>query len=243
MNTAMRSSDASSFMMDLVVPPDIYCLCCGDAMEGSRVHGICDGCAQKIDWYTENPYRRDMDIFAFDDLWPCCRYGFYPRRIIAGFKLGARPYASRPLGRLMAERLAMTGEKDLILTPVPMHPEKQRKRGFNQSHLLAKEISRISGEAFEGGLLEKTRKTASMRTSSGSARRMLLDDSIVLAQGASSKILGRQVVLVDDVVTTGTTADSCARLLKQAGASRISVLCFAVSPIYTAMDTQEENDV
>ena len=69
------------------------------------------------------------------------------------------------------------------------------------------------------------------------------DDSIVLAEGASPKILGRHVVLVDDVVTTGTTADSCARLLKQAGASRVSVLCFAVSPIYTAMDTQEENDV
>ncbi|MBQ3579210.1 MAG: hypothetical protein II974_11170, partial [Firmicutes bacterium] len=81
------------------------------------------------------------------------------------------------------------------------------------------------------------------RMSSGSVRRMLLDDSIVLAEGASQKILGRHVVLVDDVVTTGTTADSCARLLKQAGASRVSVLCFVVSPIYTAMDTQEENDV
>ncbi|MBR0139002.1 MAG: ComF family protein [Firmicutes bacterium] len=229
--------------LGLLFPKNIYCLCCGDSMEDSRIHGICDVCAEKIDWNTENPYRRDMDLFAFDGLLPCCRYGFYPRRIIAGFKLGSRPYAASSIGLLMAERLAMSGEKGFIVSCVPMHPKKQRKRGFNQSELLARVIARERGEELDTGLLVKVKETASMRKSSGDDRRVLLDDSIELASGAEEKIKGRHVVLVDDVVTTGTTADSCARLLKQGGASKVTVLCFAVSPSYKAMDTQDENDV
>ena len=74
------------------------------------------------------------------------------------------------------------------------------------------------------------------------ARRMVGNDCRVLipTAGLTGAIF---MVLVDDVVTTGTTADSCARLLKQGGASKVTVLCFAVSPSYKAMDTQEENDV
>ncbi len=229
--------------LDLVFPQNIYCLCCGDSMEASRVHGLCDVCAEKIDWNVENPYRRDMDLFAFDELLPCCRYGFYPRRVIAGFKLGHRPYAASSIGLLMAERLAMSGDKGVLISCVPMHPNKRRKRGFNQSELLAGVIARERGEELDTGLLVKVRETASMRKSSGDDRRVLLDDSIELAVGAEERVKGRHVVLVDDVVTTGTTADSCARLLKQGGAAKVSVLCFAVSPSYKAMDTQEENDV
>ncbi len=230
-------------ILGAVFPRDIYCLCCGDAMEPSRIHGVCDVCAEKINWDENDPFRRDEDVYAFDELLTCCRYGFYPRRIIAGFKLGARPYAASSIGLLLAERLAKTGVSGVLIVPVPMFPAKKRKRGFNQSELLAREVAGALGEGYGGGLLVKTKETPSMRLSSGDARRMLLDDSIDLAPGAEEKLAGRHIVLVDDVVTTGTTADSCARLLKQGGAGKVSVLCFAVSPLHNRVDIREEDEI
>ena len=74
-------------------------------MESSRIHGICDVCASKIDWSLEDPFKRIIDEFAFDELLMCCVYGFYPRQIMSRFKLAGNPYAAGPVGLLMAERL------------------------------------------------------------------------------------------------------------------------------------------
>ncbi len=215
------------WLLDAVYPQNIYCLCCGDSMENSRIHGICDVCAEKIDWRTENTLKRHMEEFAFDELFMCCVYGFYPRQIMSRFKLAGNPYAARPIGRLLGERLMMEDIKPDALIAVPMHKEKQKKRGFNQSELLAEYAAKTSGISFVPGVLLKPEKTASMRLSDGRARRNQLEGSFAVSPKYQEWVKGRDLILVDDVVTTGSTADACARLLKEAGAARVSVLCFA----------------
>ena len=241
MKIAEISGRLKSEILNLVFPENMYCLCCGDAMEPSRVHGICDACAARIDWNTSNPFREES--FAFDDLWPCCRYGAYPRRIISGMKLGSKPYAAGSVGLLLAERLEMTGEKDVVIVPVPMYAQKQQQRGFNQAELLARAAAEKLGLPFLAKALVKTKPTKSMRLSSGDERRQLQGDAFELSEGAAEAICGKHVVLVDDVVTTGSTADACAKILKEGGAVRVSVLCFASSYGYKRLDTDGDNDV
>ncbi len=115
-----------------------------------------------------------------------------------------------------------------IVTCVPMHRDKLRKRGYNQAELLAKAAAKELGLPY-ADLLIKQKATASMRGSDAQTRRGLLTDSFTLAKDAEDRIRDKHIILVDDVMTTGSTADVCARLLRSGGAARVDVLCFAVS--------------
>ncbi len=213
-------------LLDILYPENIYCLCCGDTMEESRVHGICDKCSQNMNWTLEDPFRNSDEGFCFDEVISCCRYGFYARKIMNGLKVTGRPYMAKGPGMLMAERVKLHGGSFDALVPVPMHKEKLAKRGFNQAELLAK----AAADGLELPVwkaLIKTEKTASMRGSDSIARRLMLRGAFRTAQGFEEKLQGKSILLVDDVCTTGSTADACAAALREAGAAHVSLLCFA----------------
>jgi competence protein ComFC len=217
-------------VLDLIFPENLYCMCCDDLIDNSRIHGICDSCIEKIVWTVENPYKSAMDEFSFDDVLACCIYGFYPRRIIHGLKLNGQTYVAKGLGKLMAERAMLSPDKYDMLIPVPSTKKKDKKRGFNQAQLLAKYAARELGLPLEEKILYKRRETASMRTSTGTERRFLLQN--VFDTENTYRILGKNILLVDDVITTGSTADECARVLKAAGCAKVSILCFACTGMY-----------
>ena len=212
-------------LLDLIYPENLYCLCCGDTIESSRVHGICDVCAEKIKWELDDPFKTSRGDYAFDEVISCCRYGFFARKIMNGLKESGKPYMAMGPGKLMAERVKLHGGSFSALVPVPMHKEKLAKRGFNQSLLLARAAASELGLPVWEALL-KTEKTASMRGSDGAARRAMLRNAFILAEGYEEKLHGKKVLLVDDVCTTGSTADACSAVLRSAGAS-VSLLCFA----------------
>jgi len=205
-------------------------------MQKNRVHGLCDSCAEKIEWLTEDPFRSALSGFAFDSVKACCRYGFYVRQIMNKLKLGGEAYIAEGLGKLMGERMLLefdspeegSASAPDIVTSVPMHREKLLKRGYNQAELLAKAAAKECGLPY-AVLLVKQRATASMRGSDAETRRSMLTDSFAPAKGAEELINGKHILLADDVITTGSTADACARVLRSCGAARVSVLCFAVS--------------
>ncbi|MBQ3930985.1 MAG: ComF family protein [Firmicutes bacterium] len=224
---------AAGKALDLVFPQNIYCLCCGDTMESSRIHGICDKCAEKINWLDHDPFRASLEDFAFDHVLSCCVYGFYPRRIMHDLKLHGKPYIARSIGPLMAEKVltetALTGGVYTALLPVPCTAAKRRKRGYNQAELLAKYAAKQLGLPVWTDVLIKTKETPSMRLSTGEERRNLMQGVFAVDQNTCAKLPGADILLVDDVLTTGSTADACARTLKDAGARTVTVLCFASS--------------
>ena len=120
---------------------------------------------------------------------------------------------------------------------MPLHKEKLARRGFNQSELLAKAAVGGLGLPVWNALI-KTEKTASMRGSDGVTRRLMLRNAFAAAPGYETKLQGKSILLVDDVCTTGSTADACAAALRAAGAARVSLLCFA-----SAGSDEERRDV
>ena len=221
--------------LDLVYPQNLYCLCCEDTMEQSRIHGICDRCAEKINWLDHDPFRAALDEFAFDKVMSCCVYGFYPRKIMYGLKLHNKTYIAKNIGLLMAEKVkleagcsgGLSDSSYTALVPVPSSPKKLKTRGYNQAELLAERISKELGLPLWKDALLKTRETASLRMSTGQERRSILEGAFAVPESACEKVRGADILLVDDVVTTGSTADACAIALRDAGAKSVTVLCFA----------------
>ena len=213
--------------LDLVYPQNLYCLCCEDTMEQSRIHGICDCCAGKINWLDHDPFRAAIDEFAFDKVLSCCVYGFYPRKIMYGLKLHNKTYAAKNIGLLMAQKVQLEGGAFTALIPVPSSEKKIRKRGYNQAELLARQAAGELGLPLWTDSLIKTKETASLRLSTGQERRSILEGAFCVPENACEKVRGADILLVDDVVTTGSTADACAQALRDAGAKSVCVLCFA----------------
>jgi ComF family protein len=129
---------------------------------------------------------------------------------------------AEPLGGFLMSALPRDERFDAI-TPVPLHWRRRWRRGFNQSDLLARVVSRRTGIPVVHAL-RRARATATQARLSNSARRR----NVAAAFRRKGPILdGRRILLIDDVMTTGSTAAACASVLKRAGASRVALLTVA----------------
>ena len=153
-------------------------------------------------------------------------FGFYEaelRQLIHLFKYGRVCTLSRPLGKLLAQALPREQAFDVII-PMPLHWRKRWQRGFNQSQLLAREIGRRTHTPVQDAL-RRVRNTPAQAGLTSAKRRLNVSGAFQAKKGAA--IDGRRVLLIDDVMTTGATAASCARALQQAGARQVTLLTLA----------------
>jgi ComF family protein len=139
--------------------------------------------------------------------------------------------AARVLGNMLADAIASLGiqspEAGIIVVPVPLHPRKLRQRGFNQSQVIARAaLARIGPQmSLNPKVLKRLRETRSQTGLTRHQRRENIRGAFGVFQPQS--IEGREILLVDDVFTTGTTVSECARVLRRAGASKIWVATVA----------------
>ncbi len=152
-------------------------------------------------------------------------FGFYEdelRQLIHLFKYGRIQTLSTALGRLLARALPREQSFDVIV-PMPLHWRKRWQRGFNQAELLAREIGRRIHTPVRS-VLRRVRNTASQAGLTSAKRRENVSGAF---RAARSGLDGRSVLLIDDVMTTGATAASCARALKRGGARQVTLLTLA----------------
>ena len=138
--------------------------------------------------------------------------------------------AAPRLGELLGEFLASSKIPGDVLVPVPLHSSRRRQRGYNQSELLAREVSKTTGLKVDNGLLARIRNTPAQVGSAGRAeRRRNVDGSFEAKTGPRAKhdLRGAAIIVVDDVATTGSTISACASALKSAGAASVWGLVLA----------------
>ena len=155
-------------------------------------------------------------------------YGAYEgelRQLIHLLKYGkVRPLAA-PLGAFLSAALPRDERFDGI-TPVPLHWSRRWSRGFNQSDLLARVLSRRSGIPL-APVLKRVRSTAPQAGLSNSGRRRNVTAAFHATRRAEERVRDKRILLIDDVMTTGSTAAACALALKRAGARRVALLTVA----------------
>lgn len=231
--------------MDILLPP--RCLSCNAPLWGkTQVCAACWTSLQFIDAplcdVSGVPFPFDSgldpgvaslspDVLArppaFDRARAALRYDASSGRLISRLKYGDRleavPLFARWMARAGDSLLATTD----VIAPVPLHPSRLFQRRFNQSAELARAVSRLSGTLVVPDLLKRTRATPSQVGLSPAARRRNVAGAFSLVAGNGEKVRGRNVLLIDDVLTTGATVEACARRLRAEGAAAVNVLTLA----------------
>jgi ComF family protein len=205
--------------LDRIVPPQ--CQVCGlpfayvPAPEDPPVSsvGLCGRC------------RRRPPPFAYARA--AVRYGQVAREAVHALKFRGRRALAAPLGdliALMGTAALPFGVPDLLV-PVPLHRRRERARGYNQALLLARRVGEAWTVPVCADVLQRTVATRPQTELTAPARRANVRGAFALRRPA--RVTGRHVVLIDDVVTTGSTATACARCLAAGGASTVGVLSVA----------------
>jgi ComF family protein len=236
-------------VLDVLLPPT--CLTCDAPV--TEQGGLCAACFTTLSFVSAPmcdrcgvPFPHDAMGTPLDGaMWcePCVaappafasaraalRYDAGAKALILPFKHRDAIEMARPLARQMAragrELLRMAD----MLVPVPLHRWRLFARRHNQAALLGAQLARLSGVPHRPMLLRRLRATVPLGELGAFDRAAVLEGVFGLAAGAARKLAGRRVLLVDDVLTSGATADACARVLLAGGAARVDVLAAARVP-------------
>jgi len=151
-------------------------------------------------------------------------YGPAARRVALRFKYGGRLGLAETIARQMRRLVPDDAE---VLVPVPLHRWRLWRRGFNQAALVARRLAASSGVPVAPDLLQRRRATPVLRGLGPAGRRRAVKGAFAVDPAGAARIDARRVVLVDDVHTSGATADACVRVLLAAGAASVTILCWA----------------
>ena len=215
-------------LLNLVFPP--RCFGCGKLDTW-----LCPTCRQQIPWVSP-PYcprcGRAMAaspgaICSFCSSYPLCldsvraavEFDGLIRQAVHAFKYQGQRVLAQPLGGLMAQAWDSRPVPFDCVMPVPLHPRRLQERGYNQSLLLANELSKEVDLAVLSKVLVRSRMTRTQTELSAGERRENVAGAFALTAG--SDVSGQSILLIDDVCTTGATLDACASTLKAAGAAAV----------------------
>lgn len=153
-------------------------------------------------------------------------YNETSRALVLALKHGRRVGLAPMMARMITARLpALDG--DWLVVPVPLHRWRILKRGFNQSALLAKAIAQSTNQRLVVDGLVRRKATPSLGGLNRKARARTLSGAIAPHARRGDTLRGANVLLVDDVMTSGATTDACMVALRKAGAARVHIACFA----------------
>jgi ComF family protein len=234
--------NAGGRVLDFIFPP--LCAACRAPVRGA--HNLCARCWVGIAFLSDPmctvcgfPFEYEVGsetlcascrqlLPAFDKARALMRYDDASRDPLLAFKRADRLDLAPAFARwLLSAGRELIDEADLIL-PVPLHRWRLWQRRFNQSALLALSLGRAAGKPVDCLALVRTRATASQGDMpSAAARRRNVQGAFRVKPERAAGLRGKTVLVIDDVFTTGSTIEACARALKRAGATRVLVLTLA----------------
>lgn len=222
--------------LDFALPP--RCAGCGTIV--SDVHSFCTDCWTGIHFLGESGCGTCGLPLEATEAGTCAvclarppriartraavAYGDLSRGLAIRLKYGRKVAIARTMARYMAPLIGRS-ENDPILVPVPLHRRRLWQRGFNQSALVARELSRTLKVRSDPMILRRLKSTPPLKGMTPAQRRKTVSGAFEVLD--KTAVAGRTIILIDDVLTTGSTAEACARTLQRAGAARVELITWA----------------
>ena len=220
--------------LDIINPQGIKCVICGKDV-GKDKYGFCDGCKKELpvnkricqkcgvdlltmDEFCDECAKRDLH---FDEARSVCRYEGIAQQLVYRLKFGGQKYLSKPMARLMTEVLSAQDWQFDAVTFVPSSKATLKKRGYNQSQLIAQDICAIINKP----LLDLAEKVCDIPPQ----EKKTYDERFESMQGifGLKQAPPESVLIADDVKTTGATLSEMAKLLKENGCKKVYCITFA----------------
>jgi ComF family protein len=228
-------------LLDAALPP--HCLTCDTPVSEQGTQ--CPDCYARLNFITE-PYcaRCGLPLPYLDAVCTACEhappifetarapllYDDGARGLILPFKHADRTDLALPMAGHMARVGASLLAHADILVPVPLHWRRLFKRRYNQSALLARRLGARAAKPVIPDALRRIRATVPLAGLSAFERRLAVEGMFIVAPGYMLRLQGKRILLIDDVMTSGATANACTRALLAAGAAAVDVLAVARVP-------------
>lgn len=231
------------------------CLLCREIIPMDEEGFLCPSCENNLPFITEPTcpvcgtkvrtkgmicLRCRKKTFAFEKAYGVFSYATAEKGI-KHFKYDGFKKDGLIFGQLMADYLNIVRPEEIpwidVITAVPMFEAKRKKRGFNQAEILAEILAKKLGKPYSFDCLKRTRNTAPQSSLVAEERGKNLVDAFCL--GDASQIIDKNILLIDDILTVGHTADECSRVLMMGGAASVRV--FTLSVVVRELETMEES--
>lgn len=193
----------------------LVCDKCGTPLPGQDHDEavLCDDCLT-----TARPWSRGRAAMLYQD---------NGRKLVLGLKHGDRLDLAAPAGKWLAQAVQPILQSEMLIAPVPLHWIRMLKRRYNQSALLADALSKSVGLSCCLDLLQRNKRTRSLDGLGREARFQMLADSIAVNAKRRHRLIGRSILLVDDVMTSGATLAACTEACLKAGAAEVCIVTLA----------------
>jgi ComF family protein len=224
-------------LLDYALPP--RCPGCGEVSD--EVGAFCHPCWGQLEWLgnqgcltcgmplagteAESCGRCLAAPPQLDRIRAAVQYDEIPKSVALRLKYGRKVALAKTMARYMAP-LRGDWDEGALLLPVPLHRWRLWGRGFNQAGLVARELGRSWKLPVHWHSLQRTKRTKPLKGLNPLQRRRAVAGAFRVTE--PDRLLGRTAILIDDVLTSGSTADACARALRRAGAGRVELICWAM---------------
>ena len=219
--------------LNYIFPP--RCISCTDVLPINYLRWLCSTCHASLERYGNNGTNMNFALYVYNDTM---------RQAIHRFKYDSRPKHGIPLGGLMADYAYEILPRDVVISmvvPIPLHQSKRRERGFNQAEILARTICEQLSLNLDATALMRTRNTDRQAGLNIAERHENMEDAFAVQDDAT--VAGKNILLIDDIYTTGSTIQACRTALLARGAHRVLSYSLSYAPLYDTDDTHNSTSI
>ena len=237
----------------VLFPKNIKCFGCGVDLPEKRNIEFCDNCKKKIEYIKEEkcctlcgtslklknicPHCKERKR-EFDIARSVCVYNDFMSSMISKFKYHNSPYMSQTFAYMLLDFFKTLDWEVDIVVPVPITKKRKKQRGFNQSLLIAQKFAKENKITLLDDVLIKTTETSHQADLNYAERQKNIVGTFKVQN--KKKVAGKNVLIIDDVFTTGATTSACAEVLKKAKAKKVFVLCVASTNYFAQSDGKKQ---
>lgn len=229
-------------VLDFIYPKNISCILCNKPIKKINTYSLCKDCFKELNFIQDGCIKcgkpiiyhslEKLDLcgcsycfnksFYFDKAISCIEYSDISKSMILGFKYKNKTYMAKYISNIMKEKLDLENIKFDYITFVPLHKKRMRKRGFNQSEKIAKELAKMIDIPILDCIYRKL-NTNRLYNLNRKERKIELKNAFLVKENINYAN-GKNILLIDDIFTTGSTVNEISKLLKLNNVNKIFVM-------------------